>query len=183
MLPKAVSDVDFAKCRADILDEPTRPAMAFALDGQSTRCSAALSWRLPDGRIALVALREYRGNPLDLDSLGGELRKLAVEQRARLVGHSSADKGPARHLRGAKALDGKEYAAACGTFASLVASGRLAWDGDPYIAEDLAFTARRPYESGWIAEPATAERPVPAALAAIRATYLASAPASVPRIG
>jgi hypothetical protein len=65
-----------------------------------------------------------------------------------------------------------------------VASGRLAWDGDPLIAEDIAFTVRHSFESGlWVAQPTTTERPVTAALAAIRATYLASAPKRIPRIG
>jgi hypothetical protein len=184
MQPPLVSDVEFARCHTEILDDPSHPSMGFAVDPTARRCSAVLSWRLSDGRIALVSIREYRGDPLDLDALGAELRKLAIEKRARLVGHAAADKGPARHLRGAKSIEGKEYAAACGTFASLVASGRLAWDGDPLIAEDIAFTARHPYESGlWVAQPTTTERPVTAALAAIRATYLASAPKRIPRIG
>ena len=184
MLTRVVGSDAWARCHADT-SEPERPAMAFNMDPGTTRAAAAIAWRMADGRIGLRQLLDARGAPLDTEALGLHLRKTAIEHRVRRVGFASwTDAALARGWKQAKALDGKEFAAACAVFVELVNSGRLAWDGEELIGDDLAFTTRKPHESGaWVAVPASVERPTPAALAAIRAVYLASERPNLPRIG
>lgn len=184
MLTRVVGPDAWQRCHA-VTSNPERPAMAFNMDPNTTRAAAVLAWRMADGRIGVKQLLDARGAPIDTDALGMHLRKTALEHRVRRVGYASwTDASLSRGWRMAKALDGKEYATACSTFAELVNSGRLAWDGEEMIGDDLAFTTRKPHESGaWVAVPASTERPTPAALAAIRAVYLASERPNLPRIG
>lgn len=186
MQPKLVSDAAWQQCRGDVSTPEGRPAMAFNVDPQGKRASAAMAWPMADGRIALVELAEASGDPIDVDRLGSDLKALALQHRVRKMGFASwTDAALARHLPKAEALDGKAFASASGTFAQLVQSGRLVWDGAAHITEDLSWTSRKPHESGaWIAVAATPERPVTAMLAAVRAVYLASEPKPAPpRIG
>ena len=136
-------------------------------------------------RSAPVELREAVGDPIDLPALGADLKAQVQEHGAKRVAFASwTDKDLARHVPRAEALDGKEFANASENFARLIMSGRLAWDGAAHITDDLTWTARKPHDSGaWQAVPATHERSITAVLAAIRATWQASAPRQVPRIG
>jgi hypothetical protein len=172
-------------CHGDV-STPDRPAIAFNMAPDGSRASAAMAWQMADGRIALVELKEAYGSPIEVDALGPDLKALTIEHRARQIGFASwTDAALARHLPRAKAIDGKDYATASGLFAQLVTSGRLVWSDAQNVTEDLAWTSRKPHDSGaWTAVPAAPERSVTAALAAIRAVYLASAPKSeLPRIG
>lgn len=186
--PRTISRVVAAdawtRCHADT-STPERPVMGVNMDGQTSRASAVIAWRLADGRIGLRQLVDARGTPLDTDALHDHLRSLAVEYRVRKVGYASwTDASLTQGWRQAKAIDGKEFTIACGQFAELVNSGRLAWDGEELIGDDLAFTTRKAHETGaWVAVPASTERPITAALAAIRAVHLASERHALPRIG
>ena len=185
MQPKLVSDAAWMACRTTIESEPVRPSIGFNMDPSGKRASAVMAWQMTDGRIACVELMEAVGDPIDLPALGAELKSLANQHGAKKVAYASwTDKDLARHVPRAEALDGKEFANASENFARLILSGRLAWDGANHITEDLTWTARKPHDSGaWQAVPATPERSVTAVLAAVRATWLASAPRTVPRIG
>jgi len=172
-------------CHGDV-STPERPAVAFNIAPDGSRASAAMAWQMADGRIALVELKEAYGSPIEVDELGPDLKALTLEHRARQIGFASwTDAALARYIPRSKAIDGKDYATASGLFAQLVSSGRLVWSGAEHVTEDLAWTARKPHDSGaWTAVPASPERPVTSVLAAIRAVYLASAPRpSAPRIG
>lgn len=184
--PKLVPDAVWNLCQGDTSVPEGRPAMAFNMAPDGSRASAALSWPMADGRIALVELADVTGDPIDVDAFGKDLKALSVEKRVRKMGFASwTDAALARHLPRAEAIDAKEYAAATSNFVSLVQSGRLVWDACADVTSDLAWTSRKPHDNGtYIAVPATPERPVPAILAAIRATWLASAPKpAAPRIG
>jgi hypothetical protein len=62
-------------------------------------------------------------------------------------------------------------------FARLVESGFLRWRGSDTISNDLLWLARKPHESGaWTAVVVDEEHSATAALAAIRASWLASGP-------
>lgn len=188
MQPKLVSDAAWALCQGDVTTPEGRPAMAFNMDAaEGRRASAAMAWQMVDGRVALVELNEATGDPIDVDALGRDLKALAVQHRVRKIGHASwTDAALARHLPKSEAIDGKTWAAASGKFAELVSSGRLVWSGATHITEDLPWCSRKPHaESGaWVAVAATPERPVTAALAAVRAVWLASEPRPpAPRIG
>lgn len=185
MQPKLVSEADWMKCRGDV-STPERPYAAFSMSPDGTRASAAMAWRMADGRVALVELLQAEGSPIDVDRLGPDLKKLLVKNRVRKTTYASwTDASLARYLPKAETLDGKEFADACGTFVRLVQSGRLVWDGAEHITEDLMWTSRKPHESGaWTAVHASPERPVTAALAAIRAVKNAADPKPpLPRIG
>jgi hypothetical protein len=184
--PTLVSIGAWASCQTKITEDPVRPSMAFNMDPSGKRASAAMSWTMTDGRVALVELEEATGDPIAVELLGARLKELARTHRARRVAFASwTDKDLARYVPRAEALDGKDFANASENFARLVAQGRLAWESADHISEDLAWTARKPHESGaWQAVPVNQERAVTSVLAAIRAVWLASAPRPpVPRIG
>jgi hypothetical protein len=124
------------------------------------------------------------GDPIDLQALAKDLKADIAKHGARKVAFASwTDKDLARHITSAEPLDGKDFAAASENFARLILQGRIAWDGATHITDDLTWTARKPHESGaWQAVPASPERSVTAVLAAIRATWLASAPKMTPRV-
>jgi hypothetical protein len=184
MQPRLVSDAAWMQCRTDIESDPVRPAVAFNVDPGGRRASVVMAWQMTNGRIALVELREAVGDPIDLQELGKDLKADIAKHGARKVSFASwTDKDLARHIPTAEALDGKDFAAASENFARLILQGRIAWDGATHITEDLTWTARKPHESGaWQAVPASPERSVTAVLAAIRATWLASAPKLTPRV-
>jgi hypothetical protein len=187
MQPKLVSDSAWLLCQGDVSTPEGRPSMAFNVAPDGSRASAALSWPMADGRIALVELADVTGEPIDIDALGVDLKKLALEKRVRKIGFASwTDSGLARHLPKAEPIDAKEYAAASANFVQLVQTGRLVWDACQDVTGDLAWASRKPHEASgsYTAVPAAPERPIPSVLAAIRAVWLASAPkAATPRIG
>lgn len=184
MQPRLVLDAKWEHCRGR-LEDPNRPAMALSMSPDGRRASFHIAWQQSDGRIALRSLFEAKGDPIDTDRLGKDVRQMATEKMVKQVAFASwTDADLARHFPIAKALDGKEFAAATENFVRLIESGRLIWDNAEHVSEDLPWTARKPHDSGaWIAVPAS-ERPITAVLSAIRATWLASAPRPpAPRIG
>jgi hypothetical protein len=185
MQPRLVSDAAWMQCRATIESEPVRPAIAFNMDPSGRRASAVMAWQMTDGRIACVEVLEAEGDPIDVRTLGADLKALVHKYGVKKVAFASwTDKDLARHVPRAEALDGKEYANASEHFARIILQGRLAWDGATHITNDLTWTARKPHDSGaWQAVPATHERSVTAVLAAVRAVWKASEERTVPRIG
>ncbi len=183
-LPHVVSPAAWMDCQSPV-DDPRRPTLAFSMNASSTRATAVMAWQMTDGRTAVVELLDAEGSPLDVDAFGRQVRSLALEHSCKRIAYASwTDASIARHLRRAKPMDGKEFATACRTFASLVDSRRLAWEGAKHISEQLGWVQRKPHEAGtWTAEPVNQDQPVTAVLAAIRAVYLASAPPRTPRIG
>ena len=185
MQPRLVSDAAWMQCRSVLEETPIRPAIAFNMGPTGRRASVVMAWQMTDGRIACVELEEAHGDPIDAEALGARLKQLVAKHGAKRVAYASwTDKDLARYVPRAQALDGKEFAAASEQFARMVLQGRIAWDGATHLTDDLGWTARKPHDSGaWMAVPATPERSVTASLAAVRATWLASAPRTVPRIG
>jgi len=75
-------------------------------------------------------------------------------------------------------VTGREWANASARFASAVGSMKLRWTDAADITDDLTWTTRKAHdESGsFAAVRADDDRPITAALAAIRAVWLASGP-------
>lgn len=169
------------------LGAPRRPVAGFALDPEGRRASACLAWQQQDGTYAVQPMLERsHAVALDVDTVGAELRQLVTRNRVRDTGYARATDLPlARFLRRARAIDGREYATASANFATLTDGGQLRWaDPSGLLAEDLKFVIRRPAADGTaVATRIDGAPPVTAALAAIRAVWLASAPRRVPRIG
>lgn len=160
------------------LESPLRPMLGISMDPSGTRASAVISWQQSDGSIGCQLFADVTGSPIDTDRLGKDLKDQALKMGVGQVAFDAwTDADLSRHFENAKAIGGREYANASENFARVVESGRLHWDGDEKISDDLGWTARKPHESGaWMAVKANEERPITAALAAIRAVWLASGP-------
>jgi signal recognition particle subunit SEC65 len=185
MRPRLVSEEGWERARTEDLQDGVRPFMGIGVGGGSQRASVALAWPQADGSIALDLVEDI-ADDLDLDKLGPALNERAIRSGVVGIGFGSwTDAGLARHLgKNAKAIDGKEWANASVNFARLVESGFLQWRGADTITSDLLWLARKPHESGaWSAVVVDEEHPATAALAAIRAVWLASGPkAEAPRV-
>ena len=118
------------------------------------------------------------GKPIDVDVFGTELRDFARGLNVRTVGFAPwTDADLARYFPTAKPLDGRTWAVASEAFARMVEGGRIHWDGGTEVGDDLAWPVRKAHEGGaWHAVKAKDDRPITAALAAVRAVWLASDP-------
>lgn len=157
---------------------PKRPSMGIAVDPSGSRASAVIAWQAEAGMVELQVLAHVSGHPIDLDAFGR-----ALDEKARSVGVVETafdpwtDQALQRHLVGAKALQGAEWANASERFVRAVEGGWLRHSSSEQISSDLAFTVRKQKEGGgFTAVKAVEERPITAALAAVRAVWLASNP-------
>ncbi|MGE5229467.1 MAG: hypothetical protein ACM3MJ_07080, partial [Deltaproteobacteria bacterium] len=159
MRPRLVGDVAWQRCRGAVGD-PLRPAMAISMDASGTRASAAIAWQQSDGTVGLRVVAETHGTPIDVDLLGPELRQAALRLGATSIAFDPWDTADlARHFKNAKPLDGREFANASENFVRVIESGRLRWEEADSVTEDLAWTARKPHESGaWRAVKAKDDR-------------------------
>jgi hypothetical protein len=155
-----------------------RPMMAVGMDPSGTRASAVIAWRQEDDAIGVRVVADVTGDPIDLDLFGSELRDVARGLGVRTVGFAPwTDADLARYFPNAKPLDGKSWAVASEAFARMVEGGKVRWDGSDEIGSDLGWTVRKSHEGGaWHATKAKDDRPITAALAAVRAVWLASDP-------
>jgi len=177
MQPRLVSDPAWQRCRRPV-EAPLRPSLAISMDPSGTRASAAIAWHQSDGTVGLRIIADVTGNPINVDRLGPDLQQLSLRVGAIATAFDPwTDADLARHLRIAKPLGGREYANASENFVRVIESGRLGWEDADQVTGDLAWTARKPHESGaWQAVKAKDDRPITASLAAIRAVWLASGP-------
>lgn len=169
---------DWAACR-DETGEPKRPYLGISMDPAGQRASAVVAWKRSDDSLALRVLFDVPGDPIDTERLGKDLR--AVAKRLHVVGTGYdplTDAGLARFLPRAEPVAGQKYANASGRFVTAVESRSLRWSDAAPVGDDLTWTARKDHdESGsFQAVRAVDDRPITAALAAIRAVWLADAP-------
>jgi len=184
MQPRLVADIAWQRCRG-LVETPLRPVLAISMDPSGTRASGVIAWHQTDGTVGCRVVADVTGTPIDTDRLGPDLRQAALRLGAtRIAFDLWTDRDLARHLKDAKALTGQEYANACENFVRMIESGRLRWTDADQVTSDLAWTARRPHESGaWQAVKARDDRPITAAFAAIRAVWLASGPKpAIPKV-
>lgn len=160
------------------VEVPSKPAAGISVDPSGSRASAAIAWPQSDGTIALEVVADVTGTPIDLDRFGADLHKLLAALKVTAIGYDPwTDLHLARHLPGAKPLQGREFANASERFARTVESGRLAWARADEVTADLPYTIRKAHDIGaWHAAKASEDRPITAALAAVRAVWLAAAP-------
>jgi hypothetical protein len=184
LMPSLVSEVAWMKCRGDV-EAPTRPMLGINMDPSAKRASAVSAWQQSDGTIAVRVEADVTGDPIDPSLLGPDLKKVAITIGAPKVAYAPWTDGElAKHLRNAKPVDMRDFAAACQTFVQLVNAGRLRWQDASEIGFDLKWAARKMHEAGaFHAVRANEEHPITAVLAAIRAVGLASGPVpSAPRV-
>jgi hypothetical protein len=180
LLPRMVAAAAWDRAGAE-LEAPAHPALGIAVDPASGRASAVLAWMQSDGTVALTLAADVTGDPLDVDALGLLLAKRAREMYVPAIGFDSAtDADLARHLgKRARSIVGKEFAGASSRFAAMVDGGRLRHAGAAEVGADLAFTAKASTagdRGAFHATRAKQDRPITAALAAIRAVWLATEP-------
>jgi hypothetical protein len=178
-----VSPDTWARCEGT-LEEPERPYMGVSMDPSGKRASAYLAWRHADGTVALRKLVEGTGDPIDPDKLGSRLRDLHREHKARVAGFDPmTDAALSRYLPRSKPITGQAYANASARFVTLVDAGQLRWQDCAAVTGDLTWTTRKAHDEkgAFEAVRASDDRPITAALAAIRAVWLASEPPRTPR--
>jgi hypothetical protein len=178
---RVVSDISWDRARVPTLEAPRSPVLGVAVS--PTRASAVVAWLASDNSVALTLAMDLQGNPLDVEAAGRELKAYAQAMRIRAVGYSpQTDRDLMRYVEKGKPLNQADLAAASARFASTVEGGRLRWSGAEPVSSDLPYLIRKEGLGSWIAEPAGRDRIPTAALAAIRAVYLATEPRARPRI-
>lgn len=187
MRERLVSEFAWAECHIDTLADARRPYMAVSMDPSGTRASAAIAWRIDEDAIGLRLLFDVTGSPIDADKLGRDLRETALRLGVPLVGFDpQTDAGLAKAFRcKTEPISGNKFANATSTFELAVRSRHLRWTDAAQVTDDLTWTARKPdSESGsFSAVRANDDRPITAALASIRAVWLASGlKPSVPKV-
>jgi hypothetical protein len=178
---------DWNLCESDTAPTKGRKSyMAVSMDPSGLRASAALAWQGADRRINLRMLDDVTGSPIDVTTVAERFLEKAQEARVLSVGFDPMTDGElAKYFRVSKSITGSEWANASSMFVNLVETGRIRWHDAAVIGDDLTWTARKEHdESGkFLAVRANDDRPITAALAAIRAAWLASGkPVTRPRI-
>jgi hypothetical protein len=175
---RLVDEYAWDVCHGEV-PEPRRPFMGVSMDPSGTRASAAIAWQLEGGDVALRLLFDVAGSPIDTAALGKDMREKALRLGVASVGFDPlTDAELAKFFRKAEPISGGKYANASARFVTAVNGRRIRWDDARQVTEDLTWTARKPHdESGsYQAVRAKDDRPITAALAAIRAVWLASGP-------
>ena len=187
--PALVQDEAWTKLEGEV-GVPVRPVMAVSLDPGGQRASAAIAWPVVETiddvevrRVHLRLLFDVKVNEQGTDRLGKDMLARSRELKVAKTGFDPlTDQLLAKHFRRTEPLTGQKFANASAAFVNLVETGRLRWEDSAAVGEDLAWTSRKSHdESGsFQAVRADDERPITAALAAIRAVYLASLPRPEP---
>lgn len=181
MRDRLVDEYVWSLCEVPILPPVSRPVMAVSMDPKGKRASAAIAWRLPEEAIAVKLLFDVTGNPIDTDRLGKDLAEAAAKAGVRIVGGDPLTDGElGKFFRKWEPITGRPFANASSRFALAVQNRKLAWHDAEPLTDDLAWTTRKEHdESGsYQAVRSDDDRPITAALAAIRAVWLASTPVS-----
>lgn len=184
LLPSLVSEGAWDALRGP-LRRPAKASLAIAVDPLLRRASAAVAGMQPDGAVGVRVIADVTGSPVDLDKLaaGSDARPglAALAASFRVTGGAAFDQvtdlGLARHLRGAKPMQGAEFWNAAAEFVRRVELRSLRWQDAEMVADDLRWTARRTHSSGAFAAVRADEAHTnTAALAVIRAVWLATRP-------
>jgi hypothetical protein len=173
-----VRPAEWSLCETDEpLVKGRKAFLAVSMDPDGRRASAVLAWQRPDRRIALRVVADVTGDPVDVTDVAKDFAEEGRKHRALIVGFDPmTDAELAKHARVTKSITGAEWANASAMFVNLVETGRLVWEDAAAVGEDLTWTSRKEHdESGkFQAVRANDDRPITAALAAIRAVWLAS---------
>lgn len=175
----------WAACAAETLTAPVRPYLGVSMDPNGRRASAVLAWRQPDGTVALRTLFDVVGDPISTDKLGPDLQKAARAHGVVSVGFDPMTDGAlAAFFPRKQPITGQQYANASSRFVAAVEGQTLQWRDGAAITTDLGWTTRKDNDEEGSFEAVRGEdrHPITAALAAIRAVWLATAPVPKPAI-
>jgi hypothetical protein len=181
---RLVDDTAWAKCRDDV-GKPTRPAIGVAMDPDGRRATIALAW-MEGSRVAIEVVADVHGDPIDTAALGEQVKALAQKHVARVGYDAHTDGQLAKYVRKGHGenVTGQKAAGASAEFARLVSAGSIAYQNADAVTDDLTWTVRRVEgpDGSFQAVHAKDDRPITASLAAIRAVWLASMPATAGRL-
>jgi hypothetical protein len=173
-----VEPEEWAACEATAkLPANRRQHLAVALDPDGTRASLAAAWLGTDDVCYLTVVDDVHGHPVDTAALGMAWRDAATARRvARVAFDPLTDAEFAKFFRNPKPISGGEYANATANFVRRVTSGTLRWADATAVGDDLTWTARKENDEtgSFAAVRANDDRPITAALAAIRAVWMAT---------
>lgn len=174
-----VDEFSWVRCHVEDAGPVRRPAVAVSMDPQGTRASVAVAWIRSEGNIGLRLLFNVTGNPIDTDRLGQDVKTVAARMGAKLIGYDpQSDAELVKYFKKAEPINGLKFANASAQFVNILTAGRLAWDDAAAVGDDLTWTSRLGTgdQGSYHAVRAKDDRPITAALAAIRAVWLASGP-------
>lgn len=175
----------WAACAAPELGPPRQPYMAVSMDPRGRRASAAMAWRQTDGTVALRTLFDVTGDPIDTDRLGPDLRKAAVANKVISVGFDPmTDSTLAKFFARSQPISGQQYANASSRFVTAIDGRIVRWRDCAAVTADLTWTTRKDNDEKGSFEAVRGDdqHSITAALAAIRAVWLATAPVPKPAI-
>lgn len=178
MRPRLVAAASWDRCAATRLEPAVRPAVGVAVDPSGLRVSAVAAWTQRDGTIAVTSVGEWSGDPVDLVAVAADLEVL---HPAAWVVDPWTDGELARLLGTTEQVAGRDSAAAAAHFVRAVEGGRIRHQRAEQVGADLAWTERKPRQDGTYTA-VRGERPVTAALAAVRAVWRAGRPDPHPAI-
>lgn len=173
----------WAQCELPLLEGSSHPVMGISMDPAATRASASIAWRRNDGTIGLRLLFDVTGNPIKPERLGKDLQAKARELGVSITGFDPlTDAQLARYFRRKEPIVGAKFANASAGFVTHLEANTLKWADSPQVGTDLSWTTRKTNDERGSFEAVRADddRPITAALSAIRAVWLASEPRPEP---
>ena len=179
MRERLVGDAEWALCREPDLEAPRNATLGVSMSPDGKRASVAAAWMRPDDSVGLRLLFNVPGDPIDTDALGKDLQNLASKLGVRRIGYDPlTDKELAKFFKKPESIAGQTFANASATFANRVKAGKVRWTDADAVTDDLTWTSRKQdRETGtYQAVRSQDDRSITAALAAIRAVWLASGP-------
>lgn len=175
---RLVEEFAWVECAAPSVEAPLRFALGVSMDPEGRRAHVVKAWRQKDDTIALSQVASVTGEPFSVDEFGEQVRQLA--RGASGVAYDPlTDQAITRFVKKPKPepVSGQKFSNASAQFANLVNAGLVRWKDADGVTDDLGWTARKDEgeEGAYQAVRSDDGHPITAALAAIRAVWLASA--------
>lgn len=175
---RLVEEFAWVACAAMEQDPPGRFAIGVSMDPEGKRASAVQAWRQRDDTIALRIVAQASGDPFSVDAFGEEVHRLSRGSIG-VAFDPLTDSAIARFVRKPKPepVSGQKFSNASAQFTNLVNAGLVRWRDADAVTDDLGWTARKDEgdEGAYQAVRSDDDHPITAALAAIRAVWVASA--------
>lgn len=175
---RLVDAYSWTRCADPDLEAPRQPVMAVSMSPDGKRASVALAWQGPTS-VGLRLLYNVPGDPIDIPALGEDIRRDVAKYGVRRIGFDPlTDAELVKYVKNGESITGRLFANASAQFVNIVNAGKLRWQDCDAVTDDLTWTARKAHDDTghFEAVRATDDRSITAALAAIRAVWLASGP-------